>query len=286
MLRFLTVSSCSNQVNVCSSRGAARSKWRAVTGAQSTIIGCMTRVAFERASRLLALCVLVCAGCSDDSAPVVAGTPKPTGAVSVRVLALGDSYTSGESVPQNKSWPYQLADSLLEDSVRVTTLKVVAHTGWTTADLIVAINKTTLAPPYDLVTLQIGVNNQFGGVPFDVFQDEFPELVTRATTLAGEHADHVVVLTIPDYSVTPVGQRLDPDQTRSEIDSYNGFIAATLDTTAVNLINITDISREAGEDSSLTARDGLHPSGAQYARWVALIRPVVAALFGRGTGGE
>ena len=168
----------------------------------------------------------------------------------------------------------------------MTTLKIVAHTGWTTADLIVAMNKTTLTPPYDLVTLQIGVNNQFGGVPFEVFQDEFPELVARATTLAGDHPDHVRVLTIPDYSVTPVGQRLDPDQTRSEIDSYNGFIAAAFDSTEVNLISITDISREAGEDSSLTARDGLHPSGAQYARWVELIRPVVEALFCHGRGRE
>jgi lysophospholipase L1-like esterase len=246
----------------------------------------MTRAAFEHAARLVIACILVCAGCSDDSGPVVAGTPAPKRAVSVHVLALGDSYTSGESVPQSKSWPYQLADSLLEDSVRVTTLKVVAHTGWTTADLIVALNKTTLQPPYDLVTLQIGVNNQFGGVPLEVFQDEFPELVARATTLAGDHPDHVVVLTIPDYSVTPVGQRLDPDQTRGEIDSYNGFIAAALDSTEVNLINITDISREAGEDSSLTARDELHPSGAQYARWVTIIRPVVAALFGREDAGE
>jgi lysophospholipase L1-like esterase len=241
----------------------------------------MTRVAFGRSARTAALlCALLCAGCGDDSAPV-AGTPAPNRAVSVRMLALGDSYTSGESVPQNKSWPYQLEAVLLEDSVRVTALKVVAHTGWTTTDLIVGMNKTTLAPPYDLVTLQIGVNNQFGGVPFEVFEDEFPELLARATTLAGDRPDHVVVLTIPDYSVTPVGQRLDPDQTRSEIDSYNGFITATLDSTEVSLINITDISREAAEDSSLTARDGLHPSGEQYARWVELIRPVVAALFSR-----
>ncbi len=243
----------------------------------------MTRAAFEPAPWLVLVCVLLCTGCSDDSDPV---TPAPKRAVSVRVLALGDSYTSGEAVPQSKSWPYQLADSLLEDSVRVSTLKVVAHTGWTSADLIVAMNKAPLTPPYDIVTLQIGVNNQFGGVPFEIFQDEFPELVARATALAGNRPEHVVVLTIPDYSVTPVGQRLDPDQTRSEIDSYNGFIAATLDSSAVSLINITDISREAGEDSSLTARDGLHPSGAQYARWVGLIRPVVKALSGRRNAGE
>lgn len=241
----------------------------------------MRRVAFDRALRLVLVCVLCCAGCSDDSGPVEAGTPPPKRAVAVSVLALGDSYTSGESVPLNKSWPYQLADSLLEDSVRVSSLKVVAHTGWTSADLIVALNKTALTPPYDLVTLQIGVNNQFGGVPFEVFQDEFPELVSRATTLAGDREDHVVVLTIPDYSVTPFGQRLDPDVIRSEIASYNAFITAALDSTKVNLINVTDISVQAAEDSSLTSRDGLHPSGAQYALWIGVIRPVVAALFGR-----
>ncbi len=242
----------------------------------------MRRDAFERTFRMGVLCIVLCAGCSDDSAPVAAGTPGTRRAVSVRMLALGDSYTLGESVPQSKSWPYQLADSLLEDSVRVTTLKVIARTGWTTADLIVAINKTTLTPPYDLVTLQIGVNNQFGGLPFEVFQEEFPELLTRATTLAGDRPDHVVVLTIPDYSLTPVGQRFDPDLTRSEIDSYNGFIDATLDSTEVTLINVTDLSRTVPDDSSLVARDGLHYSGKMYAAWVELIRPVVAALFGRG----
>lgn len=247
----------------------------------------MTRDAFRHALRFAAtLCLVLGAACSDDSTPVAAHTPTPARAIKVRMLALGDSYTTGEAIPETKSWPHQLEAALLGDSVRVDSLRVVAHTGWTTSDLIIAMNKSHLVPTYDLVTLQIGVNNQYQGLPFELFQDEFVELLARAIVLAGNQPGHVVVLTIPDYSVTPVGQRLDPDRTRAEIDGYNGFIAATLDSTATALVNITDISREAAEDSSLTARDGLHPSAKMYAAWVELLRPVVARIFGRGDTGR
>ena len=232
------------------------------------------------------MCLLLGAACSDNSAPVSAHAPTPPPvkprAVPVRVLALGDSYTSGEAIPAGTGWPYQLEAALLEDSVRVTSLTIVAHTGWTSADLLVAIAKTHLTPQYDLVTLQIGVNNQYRGLLFEQFQSEFVELLTRATTLAGDEPGHVVVLTIPDYSVTPVGRRLDPDLTRMEIDQYNAFIADTLDSTETALVNITEISRQADEDTSLVAHDGLHPSAKMYAQWVEVIRPVVAAIFGRG----
>ncbi len=247
----------------------------------------MTRDAFRCSIRLAAaLCLILGAACTDDSAPVAAHTPRPARAVSIRMLALGDSYTTGEAIPETKSWPHQLEAALLADSVRVASLTVVARTGWTTSDLLVAMNKSHLVPKYDLVTLQIGVNNQYQGLLFDVFQNEFVELLARAIALAGNEPGHVVVLTIPDYSVTPVGMRIDPDRTRAEIDGYNGFIAATLDSTETPLVNITDISREAAEDSSLTARDGLHPSAKMYAAWVELLRPVVAHIFGRGPTGD
>ena len=240
------------------------------------------RAAFRNLLRLAAVaCIVLGVACADDGAPVSA-PPPPKPAVPVRMLALGDSYTKGESVPVSKSWPYQLEVALLPDSVRVTSLKVVAYTGWTTADLLVAIQKNKLKPEYDLVTLQIGVNNQYGGYPFDQFQTEFPELLAKASALAGDRPDHVVVLSIPDYTVTPVGSRVDPDVNRSELDSYNAFIAATLDSTETALVNITDISRLAQDDSSLVARDGLHYSGKMYAEWVDVIRPVVARIFGRG----
>jgi len=224
--------------------------------------------------------------CADDSASVAARVPAPRRAVAVHVLAVGDSYTSGETVPATRSWPRQLVSALLADSVRVTNLTVIAHTGWTTTDLIDTLAARTDTTRYDLVTLQIGVNNQFGRLPFSVFQDEFPLLVTLAATLARDRPTRVVVLSIPDYSVTPVGSRIDPDRVRSEIDDYNGFIRATLDSTAVHMIDVTDISRQAGDDPTLIARDGLHPSAKMYALWVGLIRPVVAGVFGRATTRE
>jgi lysophospholipase L1-like esterase len=228
-----------------------------------------------------ALGILLSLACGDDSAPVATPKPAPKPAVAVRMLALGDSYTSGESVALVKSWPYQLVDSLVADSVRVTSLKVVAYTGWTTSDLIVAMNKNHLQPGYDLVTLQIGVNNQYGGLRFSVFEDEFRELLSRAKTLANDHADHVVVLTIPDYSVTPFGSNLDQAEIQAELAIYNGFITTRADSAGAHVVDIFDVSREAQDDSSMTARDGLHPSGAMYAKWVALIRPVVARIFDR-----
>jgi lysophospholipase L1-like esterase len=223
-----------------------------------------------------ALCLAIFTACADDSASVAA---KPRAAIPARMLALGDSYTSGEAVPATKSWPRQLAAALLADSVRVTALTVIAHTGWTTTDLIDTLAALTDTTRYDLVTLQIGVNNQFGRLPFSVFQNEFPLLVTRATALARDRPSRVVVLSIPDYSVTPVGSRVDPDRVRREIDGYNGFIAATLDSTRVTYINITDISRQAADDPTLIARDGLHPSGKMYALWVDVVRPAVAAIL-------
>jgi lysophospholipase L1-like esterase len=231
---------------------------------------------------LAALCLVLGLACGDESAPV--GPPAPKPAVKVSMLALGDSYTSGESVALVKSWPYQLETALVADSVLVASLKVIAHTGWTTSDLILALNKNakTLTPPYDVVTLQIGVNNQYKGLPVATFLTEFPELVARATRLAGDRASHVVVLSIPDYSVTPVGSIGDQGQNQREINEYNGYIETALDSTDVHLVNVTDISREAQDDSSLVARDGLHPSAKMYAAWVDVIRPVVARIFGRG----
>jgi lysophospholipase L1-like esterase len=169
--------------------------------------------------------------------------------------------------------------ALLEDSVRVTELTVIAHTGWTTSDLLDTLASRVDTTPYNLVTLQIGVNNQFGRLPFSVFENEFPLLVARATTLADDRPGRLLVLSIPDYSVTPVGSQLDPDRVRGEIDGYNGFIRDTLDSTEVTMIDITDISRQAADDPTLTARDGLHPSAKMYAEWVELIRPIVVQML-------
>jgi lysophospholipase L1-like esterase len=243
------------------------------------------RDAFRHLARPVAtLCLVLALACGHDSTPVATHkkpAPAPKPAVPVKMLSLGDSYTSGESIAPVNSWPYQLVDSLAGDSVRVTSLKVVAYTGWTTSDLIVAMNKNHLQPGYDLVTLQIGVNNQYQELRFSLFQDEFRQILGRATALTNNRADHVVVVTIPDYSVTPYGQNLDQSVIQTELAMYNGFIATTADSAGAHVIDIFDLSREAQDDPTMIARDGLHYSGAMYAKWVAVIRPVVARIFDR-----
>lgn len=231
----------------------------------------------RRAVRLAALFGVGLLSCSDDTTG--SALPEP---VHVRVLALGDSYTAGQSVPKGKSWPSQLADSLIADRVIVTQLTVIARTGWTTTDLLDTLAAGT-TPPHDFVTLQIGVNNQFGGLPLDLFENEFAQLLDRAVALAGDDPQRVLALSIPDYSVTPVGSRIDPDRVRAEIDSYNGLITTVAGDRSVATIDVTDISRLALGDPTLVARDGLHPSAKMYAQWVKVLQPVVVEALTRRT---
>ena len=216
-------------------------------------------------------------GCQDDPAQPTA-TPAPHTAAQVRVLALGDSYTIGELVAPEQSWPCQLADSLLADSVRVVGPTIVAHTGWTTADLLDA--SADLDSSFHLVTLQIGVNNQFQGLGFDVYEREFPALVERAIALAHGNPARVIVLSIPDYSATPFGRRVDSEGTiAGEIDAYNDFARAVSEANGVVFVDITDISRRARDEPGLVAPDGLHPSALMYALWVARLRPIVRSIL-------
>jgi acyl-CoA thioesterase I len=231
----------------------------------------------------LSFMALVCAAAvscgSGDTTPVHDPGPAPGSAIDVRVLALGDSYTAGQSVPRAKSWPRQLAEALLADSIRVTDLTVFARTGWTTTDLLDTLATDAAPQPHDFVTLQIGVNNQFGRLPFSVFQSEFPQLVERAVELAGGNRERVLVLSIPDYSVTPVGSRIDPDRVRTEIEGYNEFLHAEAESLGVASIDITGFSLLALEDPRLVASDGLHFSGKMYALWVEVLRPLVADML-------
>ena len=212
--------------------------------------------------------------CSDDTAG--SGTTP----VHIRMLALGDSYTTGEGISKGKSWPDQLAAALVDDRIIVDELTVVAHTGWTTTDLLDTL-ATAMPPPHDFVTLQIGANNVFGRLPFAVFETEFPQLLAHAIELAGGDPEDVLVVSIPDYSVTPVGSLIDPDQARAAIDGYNEVIQRVTGEQQVTLIDVTGISRMALDDPTLVARDGLHPSAKMYALWVEVIRPVVAEMFRR-----
>lgn len=187
-------------------------------------------------------------------------------------LALGDSYTIGESVEQKESFPYQLADQLRTAGLNLADPRIIATTGWTTGELQVAIKNTQgLNPNYDLVTLLIGVNNQYRGQAIADYQKEFRALLTTALKFAGGNKGHVFVLSIPDWSVTPFAEESSRSQAviSKEIDSFNEINKKISLDMGVSYTDITPGSRLAATDRSLLAKDGLHPSRKMYAQWVA-----------------
>ncbi|MCK0146337.1 SGNH/GDSL hydrolase family protein [Arenibacter sp. F26102] len=194
-------------------------------------------------------------------------------------LALGDSYTIGASVTSAESIPIQLKDRLEQGlEVKVNT-EIIAVTGWRTDNLLDAINRGTLLPSYDLVTLLIGVNNQYQGKPFSVYTKEFPLLLERAIDLAYGNPKNVVVISIPDYAYTPFAAGRNTDKISKEIDEYNAFTKATALQNGVPFVNITDITRHGLTNPDLVAGDGLHPSGEAYKRFVDELYPVVLPIF-------
>ena len=213
---------------------------------------------------------------SCDAAPGL--TPQDQSAPPPRqitFLALGDSYTIGEAVAADQSWPSQLAEALPAGGIEVTDLRVVARTGWTTTDLITVAAKGQNRFEYDLVTLLIGVNNQFQGLPFEMFEKEFAELLDMAINYAAGDTSHVVAVSIPDYGVTPSGALRGAERIRREIDLYNNRGREIAEGYGIPYVDITTISRLAADDSTLVAIDNLHFSGKMYALWVERLLPVV-----------
>lgn len=190
-------------------------------------------------------------------------------------LALGDSYTIGESVAVSQRWPVQLTDALREKGLEIEEPKIIAKTGWTTGQLDSAISKADLNPPYFLVSLLIGVNDQYRGYDIEKYPSNFLNLLQRAISFAGGNASHVLVVSIPDYGVTPFGQQKNPQKIARELDRYNSINKSISDSLGVNYVNITPISKKARTDSSLLASDHLHPSGAMYQQWVEKVMPVI-----------
>lgn len=204
--------------------------------------------------------------------PPVTQVPSTPIAGSIKYLALGDSYTIGQSVCETCRYPEQLKSSLKATYPETSfSLKVIAQTGWTTSDLISAVNNSNLDADYDLVTLLIGVNNQYQGKDFSIYQKEFPELLSKAITLAKGDKKNVIVLSIPDYAYTPFASNYSPEyKTRvsSEITRYNNFAENYCMTKNVSFISITDITQQGLSNSSLVASDGLHPSETAYKLFV------------------
>ncbi len=191
----------------------------------------------------------------------------------IRFLALGDSYTIGQSVPAAQRWPAQLKDSLALRGIITDTMRIIATTGWRTDNLLNAITNQHLQQQhYNLVSLLIGVNNQYQGTPFSQYVNEFPQLLDSAIRYAGGDTSHVFVVSIPDYAYTPYGQSTgNQAQISQELDQYNAFNKQVADSFHVRYFDITPISRMGLAQPNLVAPDGLHPSGIQYAQWVKLM---------------
>lgn len=189
------------------------------------------------------------------------------------MLVLGDSYTIGQSVPVNDRWPFQLADSLVAVGVLTDTIHFIATTGWRTDELLNAISGKDLENGnYNLVSLLIGVNNQYQERPFSQYATEFPILLDSAIRFAGGDKSHVFVVSIPDYAYTPVGQQSsDPAQVSNEIDLYNNYNKYIADSLGITYFNITGLSRLGLLQPTYVANDGLHPSTLQYSKWVELM---------------
>jgi lysophospholipase L1-like esterase len=192
----------------------------------------------------------------------------------IKFLALGDSYTIGESVAVHERWPVQLADALRKKDIPCSDPQIIATTGWRTDDLKHAIEKAKLKPEYTLVSLLIGVNNYYQGKSAESYAPEFEELLRTAIALAGGDKSRVFVVSIPDYGYTPFGK--EKQQTISAgIDAFNAINKSIAQKLGVKYIYITDISRKGLMEPNLVATDGLHPSGKMYSAWIERMTEVV-----------
>jgi lysophospholipase L1-like esterase len=198
---------------------------------------------------------------------------------SITYLCLGDSYTIGTGVSLEQSWPYQLAERLLEAGLPADEPVILAKNGWTTRDLWKALAERELEPAYDFSTLLIGVNDQYDGLTLEDYREGFSRLLSRAIQLTGDAPGLVFVLSIPDWSVTPFAEDHDPEKIRAEIQRFNQINQQITAQRGCSYVNITPISRLAKQGPSWLAEDGLHPSGKMYSRWARLLFPDVFDRF-------
>ena len=211
---------------------------------------------------------------------MTAHAPPASPPAEVRILALGDSYTIGEAVAESERWPEQLAAAMRARGMTVARPTIVARTGWTTDELSAGIDAAKPAGPFDLVTLLIGVNNQYRGRDVEEFRGQLRVLLQHAVAFAGGRASHVIVVAIPDWGVTPFAEGRDRAKIAREIDAYNAVNSAEAEAAGARYVDIAAVSREARSTPTLGAHDGLHPSGEMYARWTAAILPIVTRALG------
>lgn len=205
--------------------------------------------------------------------------------MTARFLALGDSYTIGEGVAAEDRWPAQLVRLLRQRAIRVADPEIIARTGWTTADLAAAIASEAPRAGCDLVSLLIGVNDQYAGAPVARYEPAFAGLLQTAIELAGGLPGRVVVFSIPDWGVTPfaAAEGRDPDRVARELAAFNAVNRAAALARGAAYVDVTPSSLEVVRDGGLLVADGLHPSARLYAEWARLaLSAAIAALSGTG----
>jgi lysophospholipase L1-like esterase len=200
-----------------------------------------------------------------------------------RYLALGDSYTIGEDASPTERWPVQLAALLRQKGVAVGEPEIIARTGWTVAELAAGMDAAAPRGPFDLVTLLIGVNDQYRSADPETYRSAFARMLDRAAALAGGDAQRVVVLSIPDWGVTPFARRSgrSPARIAAEIDRFNIVSRQEARKAGVRFVDITPLSRRASTEPSFLAADGLHYAGPMYQEWARLALPAAAEALSR-----
>lgn len=224
--------------------------------------------------------IFVILSCRKDNTMVNAVNPNETvGRGGISYLALGDSYTIGQNVDEEERFPAQTADLLNRAGIGVSTLDYIATTGWTTIDLSSAIETGQPSNNYDLVSLLIGVNDQYRGLDTAGYRVRFRALLQNAIQLAGNRKERVFVVSIPDYSATPFVPTYRKAEVSKEINHFNRINKEITLSAGVTYLDITPGSRDAQNDATLVADDGLHPSGKEYSKWASQLAPLMASVL-------
>ena len=195
-----------------------------------------------------------------------------------KFLALGDSYTIGQSVEVNQRWPVQFLKELKSSVNAIDTLQIIARTGWRVDQLKEAMNSSNLEPPYGLVSLLIGVNNQYQGQNANDFRPEFIEILEKSLKLVNNRKERLFVVSIPDWGASPYGFGFDRAKVTKEINDFNSVVKEESEKRGLRYFDITTISRRALLDRTLIASDGLHPSGKMYKLWVDKMIPIISKV--------
>lgn len=220
-------------------------------------------------------------GCISNNSDETPNTENPATPKNFKLIALGDSYTIGQSVCESCRFPAQLKDSLQTRYTTIDTfnLEIIAQTGWTTTNLKNAISSANPPNDFDLVTLLIGVNNQYQNKPFELYETEFIELVDTAISLVGGNASKLIVVSIPDYAYTPFGQASNALNISTQLELYNTYAQTYCADNNLKYVYITDITQQGLDNPALVATDNLHPSTLAYTKFVERILPLALDIL-------